>query len=389
MWNPMQNVQARTPTGTKPRIAITLGDPTGIGPEIIVKSIASGKLASHCDLLVVGRPSILRLAAKSSHLQIDVKALKSIDEWTPEDPCFQRNDRVTIACLVTGAEEADLAVEPKIDRRGGQLAFDCLCTAAQLAIAGHVSALVTAPLHKVALLEAGHDWPGHTELLASLCGVDDYAMMLYLPPRDGDDSVDDQSGARHRGGIAGLGVVHVTLHMALRDVFSHLTTSAIEDKIRLAHNAFLRIRIAMRNSDMPRIAVAALNPHGGEGGRFGDEEQSLIAPAVRNAVAAGIHAFGPLPVDTLMPKAAAGAFDAVVAMYHDQGHIALKLLDMFDAVNITLGLPILRTSVAHGTAHDIAWQNKAEASGMVQAILTAARLSHTEPQALAAKRLHP
>ena len=389
MRNSTQDVQARTPTGAKPRIAITIGDPTGIGPEIIVKAIASGKLASHCDLLVVGRPSILRLAAESSHLKIDVKALKSINEWMPEEPCFPRNDRVTIACLVTGAEEADQAVEPKIDRRGGQLAFDCLCTAAQLAIAGHVSALVTAPLHKVALLEAGHDWPGHTELLASLCGVDDYAMMLYLPPRDGGDSVDTQSGARHHGGIAGLGVVHVTLHMALRDVFSHLTTSAIEEKIHLAHNAFLRIRTAMGNSENPRIAVSALNPHGGEGGRFGDEEQTLIAPAVRNAVAAGIHAFGPLPVDTLMPKAAAGAFDAVVAMYHDQGHIALKLLDMFDAVNITLGLPILRTSVAHGTAHDIAWQNKAEASGMVQAILTAARLSHTEPQTLAAKRFHP
>lgn len=382
----MQNTPSRTPSSTKPRIAITLGDPTGIGPEIIVKAIASGKLSSHCDLLVVGRPSILRLAAESARLKMNVKALKSIDEWAPEDPCFQANDRMTIACLVTGSEEADQAVEPKIDQRGGQLAFDCLCTAAQLAIAGHVSALVTAPLHKVALLQAGHDWPGHTELLASLCGVDDYAMMLYLPPRDKAESHDVPFGAWNRGGLAGFGVVHVTLHMALRDVFSHLTTSAIEDKIHLAHNAFLRIRTAMGNSDSPRIAVAALNPHGGEGGRFGDEEQTLIAPAVSNAVAAGIHAVGPLPVDTLMPKAAAGAFDAVVAMYHDQGHIALKLLDMFDAVNITLGLPILRTSVAHGTAHDIAWQNKAESSGMVQAILTAARLVHLEPHALAAKR---
>ena len=124
MRNPMQNLQARTPTGRKPRIAITLGDPTGIGPEIIVKAIASRKLASHCDLLVVGRPSILRLAAESAHLKIDVNALKSIDEWNPEDPCFHINDRVTIACLVTGSEEADQAVEPKIDRRGGQPAFD-------------------------------------------------------------------------------------------------------------------------------------------------------------------------------------------------------------------------------------------------------------------------
>ena len=227
-----------------------------------------------------------------------------------------------------------------------------------------MDAIVTSPLHKVALLEAGHDWPGHTELLAHLCGVKEYAMMLYLPP-----------GRPRHGGQAGFGVVHVTLHMALREVFEHLTIDAIDEKIRLANDVFVRIRKAMGLTGAPRIAVAGLNPHAGESGRFGSEEQTVIEPAVMKARERQIDVVGPLPVDTLMPRAVDGGFDAVVAMYHDQGHIALKLLDMFDAVNVTLGLPIIRTSVAHGTAHDIAWQNRAESSGMVQAVLTAARLT--------------
>ena len=169
----------------------------------------------------------------------------------------------------------------------------------------------------------------------------------------------------------------MTLHMALREIFDHITVANIDEKIRLAHGVFTRIRKAMGLPGAPRIAVAALNPHAGEGGRFGFEEQTVISPAVSKAKAIGIDVVGPLATDTLMPKAVDGGYDAVVAMYHDQGHIALKLLDMFDAVNVTLGLPINRTSVAHGTAHDIAWQNRAESSGMVQAVLTAARL--TEP----------
>ena len=189
-------------------------------------------------------------------------------------------------------------------------------------------------------------------------------MMLYLPP-----------GPPRHGGEAGFGVVHVTLHMALRDVFKHLTIDSIDEKIRLANNVFTRILQAMQLPGAPRIAVAGLNPHAGESGRFGCEEQDIILPAVLKARENKIDVVGPLPVDTLMPKAVDGEFDAVVAMYHDQGHIALKLLDMFDAVNVTLGIPIIRTSVAHGTAHDIAWQNRARSSGMVQAVLTAARLA--------------
>jgi len=170
---------------------------------------------------------------------------------------------------------------------------------------------------------------------------------------------------------AGLGVAHVTLHMALRDVFANLSTSAILEKCRLAHRVMSEGFGLME----PRIGVCALNPHGGESGLFGDEETELIAPAVEQARQHGIDARGPFPTDTLMVRARDGEFDAIVAMYHDQGHIALKLLGMHRAVNITLGLPIVRTSVAHGTAFDRAWQGTAEASGMVAAIVTAAELA--------------
>ncbi|NOY29224.1 MAG: 4-hydroxythreonine-4-phosphate dehydrogenase PdxA, partial [Planctomycetes bacterium] len=216
-----------------------------------------------------------------------------------------------------------------------------------------------APLSKAALHAAGHFYPGHTELLAERCGVDDFAMMLYLPSPEVPPCP------------AGLGVVHVTLHMALRDVFANLTTEAVLAKCRLAHS-FMHEGMGLAS---PRIGVCALNPHAGEDGLFGDEESQVIAPAVAKAREIGIDATGPFPTDTLMGRARDGEFDALVAMYHDQGHIALKLLAMHRAVNVTLGLPIVRTSVAHGTAFDRAWQGTAEASGMVAAMLTAAKLS--------------
>jgi 4-phospho-D-threonate 3-dehydrogenase / 4-phospho-D-erythronate 3-dehydrogenase len=346
-----------------PSVAITMGDPTGIGPEIIVKSIASGQFNQHCRPIVIGRSSILHRVSLASGLDLSIVPIASLDQWRPSDD-EDRIGRLKLWCLETGESAADLAIEPVVDVRGGQAAYDCLLCAAKLALDGCVDAIVTAPLHKVSLQHAGHDWPGHTELLAHLCGVQEYAMMLYLPP-----------GRPRHGGPAGFGVVHVTLHMALREIFKHLSIEAIDEKIRLANDVFTRIRNSLGIDPKPRIAVAALNPHGGESGRFGVEEQTIIGPAVAIAQRMGIHVVGPLPVDTLMPKAVDGGFDAVIAMYHDQGHIALKLLDMFDAVNVTLGLPIIRTSVAHGTAHDIAWQNKAEASGMVQAVLTAARMA--------------
>jgi 4-hydroxythreonine-4-phosphate dehydrogenase len=250
----------------------------------------------------------------------------------------------------------------KLDARSGQAAYEAVVLATRRAIAGQLAGLVTAPLSKAALHEAGHHYPGHTELLAELCGVDDFGMMLYLPKAELPDS------------RAGLGVVHTTLHCAIRTVPGQLTPGAIAAKCRLA-NAVMRDGFGLME---PRIGVCALNPHAGEDRLFGDEEERIIAPAVGMARAEGIAAAGPMPADTLMVRARDGEFDAVVAMYHDQGHIALKLLGMHRAVNITLGLPIVRTSVAHGTAFDRAWQGTAEATGMVAAIVAAAELARRE-----------
>ncbi len=262
-----------------------------------------------------------------------------------------------IPCLPCGNDDILAAQPGAIDPRGGQAAYDALLTAAKLAIDGQVDAIVTAPLHKAALWRAGHHYPGHTELLAELCGVRDFAMMLYLP-----------MSPPH-----GLGVVHVTLHMALADVFKNLTPKAILAKAQLVDRIMNELE-----GRRPRIGVCALNPHAGEEGLFGDEETRVIRPAVESAKHAGLKIDGPFPTDTLMARARDGEFDAIVAMYHDQGHIAIKLLGMHRAVNITLGLPIIRTSVAHGTAFDLAWQGRAETTGMIEAVRVAARLAATK-----------
>lgn len=334
-----------------------MGDPTGVGPEIIAKALSFESLSCEANLVVIGSPQVLQAAF---HLVNSSKKVLTIQ--TPEDLPASQGDLVY--CIPSGPQEWTFPIDASVQAKGGEAAYQSLVTATRLALDGRVDAIVTCPLHKVALKLAGHDWPGHTEMLASLCGVQDHAMMLYLPP-----------GPPRHGTEAGFGVVHVTLHMALREVLDHINEPNILEKIGLAQRVFERILRSMNISRSPRIAVAALNPHAGEGGRFGREEIEVIEPAVQKARKHGLNVVGPLPTDTLMPRAVDGAFDAVVAMYHDQGHIALKLLDMFDAVNITLGLPIVRTSVAHGTAHDIAWQNRAEASGMVQAIQTAVRLT--------------
>jgi 4-hydroxythreonine-4-phosphate dehydrogenase len=249
----------------------------------------------------------------------------------------------------------------QVDARAGEAAFQAVHAGARLALENQVDGIVTAPLSKAALHAAGHHYPGHTELFAELCGVTDFAMMLYLPAGEAVRSPH------------GLGVVHVTLHQSLRSVFADLTADAILAKCRLADAAMRRL-----GAQPPRLAVCALNPHAGEDGLFGDEERTVIAPAVERARRAGLNVSGPYPTDTLMLRARDGEFDAVVAMYHDQGHIALKLLGMHAAVNITLGLPIVRTSVAHGTAFDRAWQGTARSDGMVAAMLTAAKLIHRE-----------
>jgi 4-hydroxythreonine-4-phosphate dehydrogenase len=356
-----------------PRIAVTMGDPTGIGPEVIAGCWSDPAVHACCQPLVIGRPEVLRRAVARHGLPLEVVPIDAPEAASPAPG--------RIPCLTAGVPDADEAPVRQVDARGGQAAYDALIAAIDLALACRVQGITTAPLNKAALWAAGHRYPGHTELLAERCGAGNYAMMLYLAR----DNV--------ICGPAGLGVIHTTLHMGLREVFAHLSTDQIVAKIGLA-DAVMR---AMRHDGAPRIGVCALNPHAGESGLFGDEESRLIAPAVQWARQQGIDVEGPYPADTLMVRARDGEFDAVVAMYHDQGHIALKLLGMHRAVNVTLGLPIVRTSVAHGTAFDLAWRTPPaplgdgglQTSSMVEALRVAARLSATNwPAAGSTARSH-
>jgi 4-hydroxythreonine-4-phosphate dehydrogenase len=335
-----------------------MGDPTGVGPEVIVGAWSNAQIHEATRPVVLGHPEILRRAARLLKRKVNIVEL---DSSTSLNVVAASPDM--LSCVKACDDEVlDIPVG-KLNAKAGEAAYQAVRLAADWAIEKKVDGIVTAPLSKAALHAAGHKYPGHTELLAEICGVKEFAMMLYLPPGD-------QVRAP-----SGLGVAHVTLHQSMRSVFDDMTTAAISSKCRLANSVMLQLGV-----QQPRIAVCALNPHAGEDGLFGDEEQTIIAPAVAEARRAGIDASGPFPTDTLMMRARDGEFDAVVAMYHDQGHIALKLLGMHAAVNITLGLPIVRTSVAHGTAFDRAWQGTARSEGMVAAILTAARLATSRIQ---------
>jgi 4-hydroxythreonine-4-phosphate dehydrogenase len=329
----------------RPRLALTMGDVAGIGPEVIARALAAPEVAAIAPV-VVGHPEILRQALALVGSTRSVVEIDSLGAALPESEA--------VACFNPGADDVLAAPRGRNDARSGDAAYECLVAATRAALAGEIDGIVTAPLSKAALHLAGHHYPGHTEILAEECGVRDFGMMLYLP----------------RGPVQspyGLGVVHVTLHTSIRSVPELITTQGVREKIGLC-DAFLR----EMGCAEPRVGVCALNPHAGEEGLFGDEEARLIAPAVKAARAAGIAATGLLPADTLLKRAVAGEFDAVVAMYHDQGHIALKLIGFETAVNVTLGLPIVRTSPSHGTAFDIAWRGEARAAGMIQAIRVAA-----------------
>ncbi len=333
----------------RPRIAITLGDPSGVGPEIVARAWSDARMQSAGELFAIGPPAILRKAVDLVGCGFEVVEIADAAELDAHPG--------TILCLPVGTDLGGEIPRPH-SADGGRVAYDSVRLATKLALDGAVSAIVTAPLSKAALHAAGYNYPGHTELLAELCGVSDFAMMLYLPPGVANASPH------------GLGVVHVTLHTALRTVSDALSVNGVIEKIALAHRALVEL-----GCSRPRIGVCAFNPHAGEGGLFGDEEIRIIAPAVVASDEGGYAASGPYPADTLMLRASQGDFDAVVAMYHDQGHIALKLLAMHQSVNVTLGLPIVRTSVAHGTAYDRAWQGVAEHTGMVAAVQTAAAIA--------------
>jgi 4-hydroxythreonine-4-phosphate dehydrogenase len=339
---------------SRPVLAVTMGDPAGIGPEVIVGAWSDARVHEQARPLVLGHPEILRRAARL--LKWDMRI---VDTELSESLEYE-TDQGTIPCVKACGDEVLEIPAGRVDARAGEAAYRAVRLAATLALQNNVDGVVTAPLSKAAIHAAGHNYPGHTELMAEICGVTNFAMMLYLPPGDAVRSP------------AGLGVVHVTLHQSLRSVFSDLTPAAIVAKCRLADEAMRRLGVSA-----PRLAVCALNPHAGEDGLFGNEERTIIAPAAAEARRNGIDVSGPFATDTLMLRARNGEFDAVVAMYHDQGHIALKLLGMHAAVNITLGLPIVRTSVAHGTAFDRAWHGTARHEGMVAAMLTASRLANS------------
>jgi 4-hydroxythreonine-4-phosphate dehydrogenase len=327
-----------TDSPVRPRLLFTLGDVAGVGPEIVAR--AWPDLLPLCRPVVVGDPLWLKRGLALVGARAEVRRVADPAE---ADACPE-----TLPCLAASTQDL-AAVQPgRVSAAAGRAAYDFLCAAIDRTLAGEADGIVTAPLHKEGLHAAGLPYPGHTEILAERTGVKQFAMVLA---------------------VGGLAVAHVTLHMALRDVFSRLTTDAVLEKVRLLDGLLPRL-LGRR----PRIGVAALNPHASDGGLFGDEEARIIAPAVERARAEGLDASGPWPSDTLFVRARRGDFDGVAAMYHDQGHIALKLLGEGRAVNISAGLPIVRTSVAHGTAYDIAGKGVADASSLVEAARVAARL---------------
>ena len=340
-----------------PLIAVTLGDVAGIGPETIVRAALSPQIANTCRMLAVGSPVVLRRAVELVGQPVGILELPGPEQ---ADRIIDIGPEHTLLCWNPAGHAADEVPAGCVDARAGRAAYEALIAATRAALEEKVDAITTAPLNKEALHLAGHDFPGHTEILAAECGVREYAMMLYLPP-------DGKVGGRY-----GLGVAHATLHTSIRSVPNLLTTQRVAETIELIDRFMKRVGCLE-----PKIGVCALNPHAGEAGLFGDEEATIIDPAVDRIKERGINATGPLPADTLLKRAAAGEFDGVAAMYHDQGHIALKLIAFDRAVNVTLGLPIVRTSPSHGTAFDIAWRGRASASGMIAALQVAATLART------------
>jgi len=348
-----------------PHIGLTMGDAAGIGPEVVIRACADDRVREWCRPVVFGHPQIMQRAVDLLGADLS-PVIRSANFISHEARPVRNEFRTTggtpatgeLPCVPCGLDSVTEVRPGTVDPRAGRAAHDALIAAGRAALRGEIDAVVTAPLNKLALNQAGIHVPGHTEVLAKLCGVDRFAMMLYLPAGDPIRSP------------RGLCVAHVTLHTSIASVPGLLTTEGVAEKIELVDGFLRRI-----GCDLPRIAVCALNPHAGEDGLFGDEERRLIAPAVKAAQAAGRNAAGPFPADTLIRRAVRGEFDGVVAMYHDQGHIPFKLIGFDRAVNITLGLPIVRTSPSHGTAFDIAWTGQASAEGMIEAIRIASVLA--------------
>lgn len=322
-------------------IAVTMGDPAGIGPEIIIKALAEGELSGTPAVVVGCAATFRRILALGITPAAELRIIDDVSQahFAPG----------VINVIDEPLADPQTLVSGKVQKEAGDLAYRCVKRATELAMAGHVHAIATAPLNKEAMHSAGHIYPGHTELLAKLTGSRDYAMVLYTDK---------------------LKVIHVTTHIALRKFLDTLNAERVETVIQMA-DTFLR-RVGYQN---PRIAVAGVNPHAGENGLFGDEEIRIVGPSVEKMKAKGINVAGPCPPDTVFLQTYEGMYDMVVAMYHDQGHIPLKLMGFYDGVNITAGLPFIRTSADHGTAFDIAWTGKAKSESMAISIQLAVQLA--------------
>ncbi len=333
---------------TNARLLITMGDVAGIGPEIIARGWP--ELVQVSQPIIVGDPIWLKKAMEI----VDARAeICPIDQPEQAQPA---SDKIPV--LVGSNVDLREVQRGQINPNAGQAAYDFLCRAIDWTLAGKADGVVTCPIQKEALHRAGVSHPGHTEILAERTKCRQFGMMLY---------------ARSPELPKGLGVVHVTLHCALREIFQQITTSAVEEKIRLLNQILTKIL-----KRKPRIGVAGVNPHASDGGLFGFEEHRVIAPAIKSTQNEQIFVSGPWPGDTLFIRARAGEFDGIVAMYHDQGHIPMKMLGGWHAVNITVGLPIVRTSVAHGTAFDIAGKGLASPVSLVEACRVAALLGKHE-----------
>ena len=328
---------------TPPLVAVTMGDPAGIGPEIITKTFADPDFHARNRALVVGDAGMLKRAAQLVGLPLEINEIPD-----PEDAAFTPG---TADVLQVGELPPDLPFG-ELDARAGDAAFRYVEKATGLASAGRVAAIATAPLNKEAMHLAGHGYPGHTEILADLTGTEDYAMML----------VTDE-----------LKVIHVSTHVSLREAIERVRPERELAVIRLAHASMRKLGV-----ENPKVAVAGLNPHAGESGLFGTEDAERIAPAIEEAREQGIDASGPHPPDTVLMRARRGVFDIVVVQYHDQGHIPVKLMGFDTGVNVTVGLPFFRTSVDHGTAFDIAGTGEADHARMQAAIDLARRLARAE-----------
>ncbi|MBM4406244.1 MAG: 4-hydroxythreonine-4-phosphate dehydrogenase PdxA [Chloroflexi bacterium] len=325
----------------KPIIAITMGDAAGIGPEVLVKALAEPKVNELCRPLVVGKAWVVERDLKFTRAPLKVRRVDA--------PSEAEADANTVDVLDVGDLKSEDVTMGRVSAAAGKASVQMIEKAARLAMERRISAMTTCPISKEALHLAGVQEMGHQEILGRIGGSRDVATMLMT---------------------RGLRVVHLSTHKPLAEAVRHVTKENVLARIKLTAESFSRWGM-----DRARIAVAAINPHGGEGGLIGREEIEQIAPAVEAAKAAGIDARGPFPADSVFYRAAGGEFDVVLAMYHDQGHIAIKTLDFESSVTVNLGLPFIRTSVDHGTAYDIAGKGVAKHRGLVKAIEAAVHLT--------------